>query len=968
MSALPGPELPPGAAKELNDALHELHHRAGWPSLRTLARETGVSHTTVSKAFSRPTLPSWGTLELLVEAMGGEAAVFHDLWLAASSPISGGATPPRIAGRRAELDVVRRHLETGTGLLLVTGEAGIGKTTLVRAAAATTDVFVTVGHCLPLSREMPLMPVVDALRGIHELDGGEWLEKALSQSPGYVRRSLARLLPELDSAAAVPPDDPWGLERLFASVATTLRALSGISPVVVHLEDCHWADRSTLDLLTHVASVSSEPPVVVTWRTGDPDVESGPTEWLSRTRWAPTTTAVDLEPLTLQETAEQLRLLEVTGTDDHLAERIHARARGLPLYTAQLAASPAAEGLPSHLADLLDRRIGDLDDEAWRVARVLGLAQRPVGPGILRESAALSADAVDDALRVLAGRRLLGTREGDEAELAHPLLVDAIERRLMPGEAAEVHARIAEALVSAPGIQPGEVADHWRAAGLLDREVAHRASAALRAQEHFASEEALDSWLRVLELWDDGHRDADIELWDILARALDAAVETGELDTGRVLAVRAESLDLSDRERAQVLQRIGSLLYELGEVTRAEEILDESLRLLEQSATSADLLPLLGRRFWMFQQSGRYIEAQVALDRSLDLLDPREDSGRRRRMLAGLTLLTMDSTGDVEASLAIAGRALDTELAEPDPIADLMVAASATDILIHAPSSAARAEQFARRALREAEAWGVELSFPAVLVRTNVCCAHLWGGDVRAAGEWIRPITHSDPGINTAFAHVMLAAVEMREGDLDAAGERCRAADAQMLNRNENWAEVVPWIADVELWGGRPEGAAELLAQALDSRLGSEAAGQTGPLLVALARARADLLDAARSAPSHRRRAARELRGRVTGARDDPFAPGLIDAAVPALAASWQAEVSRVEATTTVEAWVRAAKAWDHIARPHDAAYCRWRAAQCALRDDQGTVAARLLRRAATDAHQHVPLSEAIAATARSGR
>ena len=103
MSALPRPELPPGAAKALNDALHELHHRAGWPSLRTLARETGVSHTTVSKAFSQPTLPSWGTLQLLVEAMNGEAANFHDLWLAASAPISGGGPPPRIAGRRAEL-------------------------------------------------------------------------------------------------------------------------------------------------------------------------------------------------------------------------------------------------------------------------------------------------------------------------------------------------------------------------------------------------------------------------------------------------------------------------------------------------------------------------------------------------------------------------------------------------------------------------------------------------------------------------------------------------------------------------------------------------------------------------------------------------------------------------------------------------------------------------------------------------
>ena len=536
MGALPRPALTPGPHRELVDALHSLHHRAGWPSLRVLAAETGVSHTTVSKAMSSPALPTWGVVELLVEALGGDVPSAHELWLAASSPDPAPYPQVRVAGRRDELAAVRRHAESGSGLLLVTGEAGIGKSTLVEAALAPVDVLLVVGHCLPLSREMPLMPVVEALRIIHELDGGLWMEEAFTQCPDYVRHSVARLLPELDPKAAAPPDDPWGIERLLSSIMSTLRALGATRPLVLHLEDCHWADRSTLDLLSQMASVPSEPPVVVTWRTGDPDVASGHAEWLSRTRWASSITSVDLGPLTLEETAEQLRLLRGTTTDDELATRIQARTRGLPLYTAQLAANPDEEGLPQHLADLLDRRIGELDDETWRVARVLGLAQRRVGPGILRGATALADDAVDDALRVLAGRRLLRSGGGDEAELAHPLLVDAIERRLVPGEGAEVHARIAEALSSVAGIEPGEIADHWRAAGRPDREVTHRAAAARRANEHFAYQEALEGWLRVLELWDAGHRD-DIELWDILVRALDASIEVGDLESGRALAV-----------------------------------------------------------------------------------------------------------------------------------------------------------------------------------------------------------------------------------------------------------------------------------------------------------------------------------------------------------------------------------------------------------------------------------------------
>src|SRR5688572_12109521 len=101
MSALPRPDVT-GPSRVLNDALHDLHHRAGWPSLRTLARQTGVSHTSVSKAFSRPALPTWGTLELLVEAMGGNTSHFHELWLAASAPTN-SSPAPRIAGRRTEL-------------------------------------------------------------------------------------------------------------------------------------------------------------------------------------------------------------------------------------------------------------------------------------------------------------------------------------------------------------------------------------------------------------------------------------------------------------------------------------------------------------------------------------------------------------------------------------------------------------------------------------------------------------------------------------------------------------------------------------------------------------------------------------------------------------------------------------------------------------------------------------------------
>ncbi|HEY5114117.1 MAG TPA: hypothetical protein VIJ00_01195 [Nakamurella sp.] len=84
VGALAKPDVTTPAARPLVDALHELHHRAGWPSLRDLGRRVGVSRTTVAAAFSAPKVPRWGVLELIVEALGGDIEEFHGLWLTAT--------------------------------------------------------------------------------------------------------------------------------------------------------------------------------------------------------------------------------------------------------------------------------------------------------------------------------------------------------------------------------------------------------------------------------------------------------------------------------------------------------------------------------------------------------------------------------------------------------------------------------------------------------------------------------------------------------------------------------------------------------------------------------------------------------------------------------------------------------------------------------------------------------------------
>ncbi len=733
MGALPRPHLAPGPHRELVDALHVLHHRTGWPSLRRLAAGTGVSHTTVSKAFSSPMLPSWGTLELLAEAMGGDVDWFRTLWLAASTPADEIERPGvRIAGRTAELAVVRRHLDSGSGLLLITGEGGIGKTTLVGAAAASTDATVVVGHCLQLSREVPLLPIIDALRVLLDVDDGQWMKEALAECPAFVRVSLARLLPELGPNAAIPSEDPWGLERLLVSVSSMLQKLAAGRPLALHLEDCHWADRSTLDLLTHLANTPTTVPLVATWRTGDPEVHTDHSAWLSKARWTPGVTTVDLEPLTLQETAEQLRLLTGVAADPGEAERIQARTQGLPLYTAQLARTPSDAELPQHLANLLDHRIGDLNAGAWTVARLLGLGQRRMNPRLVRDASGLDPEAIDEALRVLAGRGLIRTGTGDDAELSHPLLIDAVHRRLVPGEGARVHARLAEALSGEPGIEPAEVADHWRAAGRLGQEVTPRVAAARRSNERFAPREALKGWLRVLELWDAGERADGLELWDVLVKALEAAGQLLELDTSRELARRAEALDLPDRQRAVALQWMAVSLIGDGMPESALPLLEEAEGLLEGFPPSQEQAELFATRVGFFIQFGQLDRAKADLRRGLDVLDALEDQRTRRQWIANSMWVTMWS-GDLNGAVAIARDALTSEWPELDPIADMQLAATATDVMLRTATRLQRSRRWPSTPCGRSRPTTSRTRMAAL------CCAPTSPGPISARVTWPQP-------------------------------------------------------------------------------------------------------------------------------------------------------------------------------------------------------------------------------------
>ena len=957
--------MPPGPHRDLNDALHDLHHRAGWPSLRTLSRDVGCSHTTISKVFSSDALPTWGVLELLSEALHGDTAHVHQLWLAASTLGEGAsaAQQSRIAGRRTELTLVRRHLEAGTGLLVVSGEAGMGKTKLVSTAADTTDTFVATGRCLPLSTQVPLLPISDALRQVHRVDDGAWVRAALDAGPRYVGEVLPRLLPELATeASAESGEEDWMRSRLFPAVEDLLRALISLRPLGLLLDDLHWGDSATLDLVEHLVAHDGLPPLEATWRLDDPGVSDDHAAWWLRMRRSPAVAVLELGPLSWEESAEQLRLLAGADVAEEVVDRIYLRSRGQPLFTEQLAAQPGSDtGLPGLLSDLLDRRLHDLDDRAWAVVATLGIADRALSEDVLASAAGVTEDALEAALRGLNRRRLLAsgvTRV--EVALRHPLLAEAVRRRISSGEARRAHRRLAEAIAVTSSVHAAEVAEHWRGAADGPHELEWRIRAARESAQRFAARQEAAHWLRALEIWPPDLASAGnppVSRTRARFAAMHALESSAQGEHAGQLAdemLREPPPDPTD----QAEMYMAAARYRAHHDPPAGlELLDRALVLYTRLGPSANHVRALRYREGLLLDEGRREEAEAALVRALEINESVGDWRQARRMLATVARHHV-ATGHHQQALVDLAEAT-RATSEPDPVGDIFVGMMHTDVLLELGAPVEAVAAAAEPALQASARHGIDTQKVAT-TRANLALALLRAGRVADAAAHVDEWTDHGPRAAHWALHLLRLHIDVQRGMLQEVVARGAALRERVVAPLILSGLSLQVEAEALVWAGQPDRALRLLEPLLERMAGSEDLQFAGSLLLLTARAAADARAHENGRSSIQADTLERIRSTV---RDDPFGPRA-GPFTPARARTYSAELGRLGGHQRIDAWLTAATAWDRLTRPHDSAYCRWRAADVALREGQAPNAARLLKRAAADAREHVPLASAIAQTA----
>ena len=191
--------------------------------------------------------------------------------------------------------------------------------------------------------------------------------------------------------------------------------------------------------------------------------------------------------------------------DNGLPARVYARTCGQPLFTEQFATHHEGEApFPSLLRELLDRRFAGISDAAWSITRALGIADRPLTASQLAAVTGLAPALLNKDLHELQRRRLVRTTSQGAAQLQHPLLAEATRRRLVAGEAREVHRHLAEVLGAEPDASPAEVATHWEGASEPIRELDWRVAAARSSAEAYATATEAEQWCRALKIWPAG--------------------------------------------------------------------------------------------------------------------------------------------------------------------------------------------------------------------------------------------------------------------------------------------------------------------------------------------------------------------------------------------------------------------------------------------------------------------------------
>jgi DNA-binding CsgD family transcriptional regulator len=879
------------------------------------------------------------------------------------------------AGREDELGTLERALDRARAgsptSVLVGGEAGVGKSRLITEfAGRANDARVLVGGCMEMGAEgLPYAPFSAVLRQLVREIG---VDGVAAMTPGG-QRDLGRLLPEFSEPGS-EADSAEVRARLFERVLVLLERLAEERSVVLVIEDAHWADRSTRDLIVFLVRSLRRCPVllVVTYRTDDLHRTHPSRPLIAELSRIESVTRLDLPRLGRRDVARLVTGILGHEPEPGVVDNIFGRSTGNPFFVEVLVSEGGAviEDLPDSLRDLLLAGVERLPDETRRVLRTASAAGSRVGHVLLTEVTGLDDAMLSDALRPAVHGNVI-VPDGDEYLFRHALIRESVYGDLLPGERTSLHTRYAQVLERRPELAPGgraaaALAQHWSAA--------HDAPAALRAAWLASAEaaaaaawaERLQMLGRVLEVWDqvpDAAERVGTDHAGVLALAAKAAVLSGEMQRALDLADAAlRELD-RDREPFRVASVLADRAQAKGDLGLSQlDDLREAVRLVPADPPSAERAVVLARLGWhMFGRP----DARTFIEEALTVARAVGDTVTEADVLISLGGVLGHDEGDEQGpELLRSGRRLAEKVENHFLILRSYVGEShVLEGLGHHQESL----DSARRGSRRAAELGMSRLFG--LLKVNQVEALRPLGRLDEALELIELGLEEDlPPRHRAYLLDIRAEISMLRGATEPAAADIAAIQAIYGDQTPDeqvWSESL--LLETWLAATRDMPAADLLGivtttieapeQAPDPRYGWPLLWTCATTCVQLAR-RLGEDGPARVAPLLERLRAVAARMNAHGVLREAYRRTVY------------AECLRAEGTRDVAEWDGVAAAWEALGQPYETARALFRAAEAAVADGDRDGAAKRLPRAEEIAGDlgAVPLREEIHALARRAR
>ncbi|WP_435770732.1 helix-turn-helix transcriptional regulator [Nocardioides sp. SYSU DS0651] len=607
-----------------------------------------------------------------------------------------------MVGRDAELEQLGAVLgDPDQRSMLLSGDAGVGKTRLLRALrdqALAAGWRCFAGHCLDFGDSAPPYLPFSEVLGRVGTDLPELVESVADEHP-----ALRRLQPGRRTRVVTDAGDDGEVSRadrgdLFAAVHALVDAAAADAPVLLVIEDLHWADQSTRDMLGFLFTRPFAHPVAIVGSYRSDDLHRRHPLRRQVAEWSrlPQVGRLPLGPLSEAAVRALVRELAPGGLAEDAVASIVDRAEGNAFFVEELVASNWAcdsQEVPDELADVLLVRLDQLSEEARHVVRVSSVAGRRVTHDLLAATTDLAPADLESGIRQAVEMNVLEAG-AQHYSFRHALLGEAVYDDLLPGERVRLHARYVEALSEGTGRgTAAELARHARRANDLDRAVTAAVEAGDEAMAVGGPEEASLHYQQALELLEDAGR-----------------VQRLDIDPSKLVVKAAVALVTG------------------GDPPRAAQLLAEHLRRLPADAPSAARCRLLGEYSEVLTITETDLDPAELSTEALRLAPPGDSPLRAKRLASHARVLASMGREDEAEGFATEALALAELLAMPVLASEVVTTLSGLRV-----KTVAGSEQEALRAALET---AVRRAAEIGALQAELRGGWLLGRSYQEAGEW----------------------------------------------------------------------------------------------------------------------------------------------------------------------------------------------------------------------------------------